>query len=299
MSGTAPDEAGPDDAVAAFVRARPRLFGIAYRMLGSAAEAEDLLQDVWMRWQTIDRSAVVNPSAYLATTTTRLAINLAKSARARRETYVGSWLPEPVDTSADPALGAERGQALELAILLLLEKLSPRERAAYVLREAFNYEYAELAQMLRITEVNARQLVTRARQHIAAGRRTPVSAVEQRRLLDAFVSASARGDVAALEGLFTADVASYADGGGMLRAARKPVVGRARVARFIAALASHYWTGVSADTIEANGQPCLRLSRGGETTALLALTTSSEGIAELLWIMRPSKLQALARRAAR
>ena len=137
--------AWPDDGLSAFLCARPRLFGIAYRMLGSAAEAEDIVQDVWVRWQTTDRSPVRNPLAFLVTATTRLAINVLQSARARRETAAGPSLPEPVDTSTDPGLGAERGEALNLAVLLLLEKLSPTERAAYVLREAFNHPYREIA----------------------------------------------------------------------------------------------------------------------------------------------------------
>jgi RNA polymerase sigma factor (sigma-70 family) len=152
---------------------RPRLFGIAYRMLGSAAEAEDVVQDVWLRWQSTNRSAVENPPAYLATTTTRLCINLAQSAHTRRETYIGTWLPEPVDTGSDPTVGAERGEALKLAVLMLLEKLSPSERAAYVLREAFDYSYHQIADILQIEEANVRQLVSRARKHIADGRRTP------------------------------------------------------------------------------------------------------------------------------
>src|ERR1043165_7675338 len=128
-----------DDGLSAFESVRPRLFGIAYRMLGSAAEAEDILQDVWLRWQGTDRSVVQDPPAFLSTATTRLAITFSQSARIRRETYIGPWLPEPIDTSGDPRLGAERSEALEFAVLLLLEKLSPTERAAYVLREAFDY----------------------------------------------------------------------------------------------------------------------------------------------------------------
>ena len=179
-------EAGEhDDGLSAFAGVRPRLFGIAYRMLGSAAEAEDVVQDVWLRWQSTNRKVVENPPAFLATTTTRLCINLAQSAHTRRETYVGTWLPEPVDTSSDPGLGAERSEALKLAILLLLEKLSPTERAAYVLREAFDYSYGQIADILQMEEANVRQLVSRARKHIADGRRTSVSSKEQRRLLAA------------------------------------------------------------------------------------------------------------------
>jgi RNA polymerase sigma factor (sigma-70 family) len=198
----------PDDGLSTFLRVRPRLFGIAYRMLGSAAEAEDIVQDVWIRWQTADRSLVRDAAALLATTTTRLAINVMQSARSRRETYVGPWLPDPVDTSADPGLGAERGEALELGVLVLLEKLSPTERAAYILREAFDYAYRDIAIVLRLEEANARQVVTRARQHVANGRRMRASATQQRRLLDAFIAAAQNGEVAGLEGLFASDVAS-------------------------------------------------------------------------------------------
>ena len=204
----APLATRPDDGLSAFLSVRSRLFAIAYRMLRSAAEAEDIVQDVWVRWQTADRSVVRDAPAFLATTTTRLAINVIQSARFRRETYVGPWLPEPVDTNADPWLGAERNEALEFAVLILLEKLSPTERAAYVLREAFDYPYREIANILRLEEANTRQLVTRARQHVADGRRAPVSSAAQRRLVDAFIGAAQRGDVAGLEGLFASDVVS-------------------------------------------------------------------------------------------
>jgi len=187
---------------------RPRLFGIAYRMLGSAAEAEDIVQDVWVRWQTANRNLVRDAAAFLVTTATRLAINVIQSARSRRETPVGSWLPEPVDTSADPGSGAERGEALELAVLVLLEKLSRAERAAYILREAFDYSYRDIAKVLRLEEANARQVVTRARQHVANGRRMPASSTEQRRLLDSFIAAAQLGDVASLEGLLASNVVS-------------------------------------------------------------------------------------------
>jgi len=190
-----------DDGLSAFLRMRPRLFGIAYRMLGSAAEAEDVVQDVWVRWQTADRSVVRDAAAFLATTTTRLAINVMQSARSRREMDAGACLPEPVDTSADPELGAERGEGLEAGILLLLEKLSPTERAAYIFREAFDYTYRDIASVLRLEEANARQVVTRARQHVANGRRMSANSTEGRRLLDAFIAATQTGDVAGLEGI--------------------------------------------------------------------------------------------------
>jgi RNA polymerase sigma-70 factor (ECF subfamily) len=162
--GTGADDGG----LLVFLEVRPRLFGIACRMLGSAAAAEDIVQDAWVRWQTTDRSVVRDTPAFLATTTARLALNVIKSARSRRETYMGRSLPEPVDRGADPAFAAERSEALERAVLLLVEKLSPRERAAYVLREAFDHSYREIADILRLEEANTRQLVTRARQHLSA-----------------------------------------------------------------------------------------------------------------------------------
>src|SRR5262249_38153341 len=150
------------------------LFRIAYRMLGSA-EAEDIVQDVWVRWQTADRRLVRDAAAFLVTTATRLAINVLQSARSRRETHVAPWLPEPVDATADPGHGPERRQALEFGVWLLLERLSPAERAAYILREAFDYSYRDIANILQFEEPNARQIVSRARQHVANGRRMTAS----------------------------------------------------------------------------------------------------------------------------
>ena len=162
-----PSDHGLDD----FLLARPRLFGIAYRILGSAVEAEDVVQDTWLRWQNTDRAQIHEPAAFLTTVTTRLAINLAQSARVRRESYVGPWLPEPVDTTQDPHLGAERAEAVELAVLLLMEKLKPVERAAYVLREAFDYPYQRVADILETSDENDRQLVSRARKQLGAERK--------------------------------------------------------------------------------------------------------------------------------
>jgi len=286
-----------DDGVSVFESVRPRLFGIAYRMLGSAAEAEDIVQDAWLRWQGTDRSAVIDPPAFLATATTRLAITFSQSARARRETYIGPWLPDPVDTSGDPRLGAERAEALEFAVLLLLEKLSPTERAAYVLREAFDYSYDQIAYTIRSTEANARQLVSRARKHISDGRRKHVSSSEQRRLLNAFVVASRKGDLPALERLFASDVVSYADGGGALHVARLPVSGRDRVANYFASVGSFMGNGVTIEWIETNGQTSALVLRNGAVTALATIEASAEGIFRVLLMMRPSKLRGVSRSA--
>lgn len=198
--------ASNDSGLSAFALVRPRLFGIAYRMLGCAAEAEDIVQDVWLRWQSTNRSAVENPPAFLATTTTRLCINLAQSAHSRRETCIGTWRFEPVDTSGEPGRHAERDEALKLAVQMLLEKLSPAQRAAYVLVEAFDYSCRQIADILKMEEANVRQLVSRARKHIANDRRAPVSPDRHRRFLDAIVGAAQKGEMAALEVLFAEDV---------------------------------------------------------------------------------------------
>jgi len=283
-----------DDALEVFTALRPRLFGIAYRMLGSVSEAEDIVQDAWLRWQTTDRSVVRDPSAFLSTTTTRLAITMAQSARARHETYIGPWLPEPVDTSADPALGAERGEALSFAVLMLLEKLTPTERAAYILREAFDYEYAQISEIVQVSEPTARQLVSRGRKHLLAERRQPVSQPEQARLLEAFVAAAQTGDLAALEHVLAADVISYSDGGGAVRASLFPVVGRERVSKFVRAFAPRFWTGVDVTFSVMNGAPSAVLSRDGSSFALLTVSTTAEGIDQVLWLMNPAKLSQLA-----
>jgi RNA polymerase sigma-70 factor (TIGR02957 family) len=278
------------EAIAVFGEVRPRLFGIAYRMLGSATEAEDLVQDVWLRWQTSDRSSVVNPAAYLATAITRLAINANQSARARRETYIGPWLPEPVDTSADPYLGAERDEALDFAVLLLLEKLSSLERAAYILREAFDYPYEEIAAILQSNETAVRQLVSRARKHLRAERRTPVTGTRQRQLLQAFVAAARDGDVATLEKLLAADVISYSDGGGIRGASRIPVAGALRVAKYHRAFAQRFWDGLDVEWATVNGQSAAVLRRGGAACAVLTVSVSAAAIDQVLWMMNPAKI---------
>ena len=291
-------DANLDEALAVFGAVRPRLFGIAYRMLGSASEAEDIVQEAWLRWQGTDRSVVVDPPAFLATTTTRLAINALQSARARRETYIGPWLPEPVDTSADPTLGAERAEALGFAVLVMLERLTPTERAAYVLREAFAYPYDQISEIVQLSEAAARQLVSRARKHLAGERRREVSQQEQRRLLAAFLSAAQTGDLDELERLFAEDVVSYSDGGGLVRASKFPVHGRERVAKFIRAFHTHFWDGVDITAADTNGQPSVLLSKDGTTFAVLTVVAGARGIDQVLWMMNPQKLAGVTSRVA-
>jgi RNA polymerase sigma-70 factor, ECF subfamily len=278
-----------DQATKEFIAARPRLFGIAYRVAGSAAEAEDIVQEAWVRWQNADRTGIQEPAAFLATVTTRLAINFTQSARVRRESYVGPWLPEPVDTSLDPQLGAEHAEALDLAVLLLLEKLNPVERAAYVLR-AFDYTYRRIADIVETSEANARQLVSRARRRLAAERREPVDSAEHRRLLEVFLAAAQHGHLSVLEEVLTEDVVSYTDGGGMRGASRIPVVGLPHVSRYLVAFAPRFWPQTDIRWVEANGRPAVLVSAGGNAVALLSVDVSERGIERIMWVMNPAKL---------
>ncbi|MFC8064612.1 RNA polymerase sigma-70 factor [Streptomyces sp. NPDC057293] len=287
-AGAHPDPLG--QATEEFLRLRPRLFGIAYRILGSAAEAEDVVQETWVRWQKADRDAVHEPGAFLTTVTARLAINLAQSARVRRETYVGPWLPEPVDTAPDPQLGAERAAAVEMAVLLVLEKLNPVERTAYVLREAFDYPYDRVAEILETSKANARQLVSRARRHLADERRERVAPATHRRLLEVFLSAARTGDLAVLEDVLTADVVSYSDGGGIRGASKIPVVGRLHVSRYLAAFAPRFWPQAETRWVEANGRPAVLVLTAGNPVALLSVDVCAEGIDRIMWVMNPAKL---------
>jgi RNA polymerase sigma-70 factor (ECF subfamily) len=286
-----PAKSDLDEAVAVFVQHRPRLFGIAYRVLASVAEAEDVVQEVWLRWQKTDRSVVINPVAFLSSAATRLAINVAQSARVRRETYIGPWLPEPVDTSADPELGAQRAEALELALLLVLQKLGPTERAVYVLREAFDYGYPEIARMLHLSLVNVRKIVSRARRRLADEQRESVDTAEHRRLLQAFVSAARTGDVAALEALLTPDAVSLSDGNGARGCARVPVLGRTRVAQL--SVHRQFWRVADRPAlVAANGRTGAVIHRDGGPPTFVTVAASKEGIHTVLWLFSPSKVAA-------
>ncbi len=211
---------------------------------------------------------------------------------------MGPWLPEPVTTGDDPTLGAERGEALDLAVLMLLERLAPTERAAYVLREAFDYPYGQVADVLQVSEPNARQLVSRARRHLEGERREPVDPDEHRRLLEVFVRAARAGDLAALEQLFAEDVVSLSDGGGVVRASRFPVVGRETVAKFVTAFAPRFWTGVTVEWVDANGRAAGLLSRDGQAFALVTIDDVDGGNRASCGVMNPAKLAAITGRPA-
>ncbi|MBO7936614.1 RNA polymerase sigma-70 factor [Streptomyces sp. S9] len=279
-----------EEATREFTKASPRLFGIAYRVLGSAVEAEDVVQEAWLRWQNTDRRTIREPAAFLATVTTRLAINLSQSARMRRESYIGPWLPDPLDTAADPQVGAERAEALDLAVLFLLEKLNAVERAAYVLREAFEYSYKEIAAILETSEGNTRQLVSRARKHLSSERREPVSSDAHRRLLEVFLAAAQNGDLRGLEEVLTTDVVSYADGGGVRGASRIPVFGREHVSKYLVAFAPRFWHETVVHWVEVNGRPAVLISADGKPVALLCVDASDRGIERIMWVLNPDKL---------
>jgi RNA polymerase sigma-70 factor (ECF subfamily) len=219
----------------AFAACRPRLLGIAYGLLGELTEAEDVVQEAWLRWDQADRDAIRNAEAFLVTGTTRLALDRLRAARARREVYVGPWLPEPLLTDPEtPETQAIEAERLSLALLAALERLNPVERAVFVLRDVFDFEYAEIADVLEKTPSNVRQIASRARDHVGdPSRQRDVSEEERQRLANAFLAAAVSGDVDGLRALLAADAILYTDGGGVVTAARKPIYGADKVARFM------------------------------------------------------------------
>lgn len=219
----------------AFAACRPRLLGIAYGLLGELTEAEDVVQDAWLRWDRADREAVRNPEPFLVTVTTRLALDRLRSARARREVYVGPWLPEPLVVDPEtPETAAIEAEKLSLALLGALERLNPVERAVLVLRDVFDLEYAEIADVLEKTPANVRQIAKRARDHAGdPSRRRVVDEEERKRLTAAFLAAVASGEIDRVRDLLAADAIMYTDGGGVVTAARKPIYGAEKIARFM------------------------------------------------------------------
>ena len=247
---------------------RRRAFGVAYRMLGSVAEAEDVAQEALLRF-TRHEAAIDEPAAWVTTVATRISINVLRSARARRESYVGPWLPEPLveDPAPGPASRAELADSLSLALLVLLERLTPVERAAYLLREVFGYDYAEIGRVIERTEVNARQLATRARKHLEAGRpRFDADEAARDALLQRFLAAADDGDLESLEAMLAEDAVLYADGGGNAMAPQEPLVGAALVARFMAVIAraGRGFAAFDARPVSVNGQPGRLLRAAGQ-----------------------------------
>ena len=266
------------------------MFGIAYRMLGSVTEADDILQDAWLRWQSVDPGAVQEPGAFLAKTVTNLCLTHLTSARVRRETYVGEWLPEPI-LSGGPLDVAEQREFVSFALLKVLELLTPAERAAYVLREAFAYSHREVADLIGTTEANARQLHSRARKRVATAEHSrPVDPNHWRALVERFIAAAQRGDIDRLADLLAADVVSRADGGGKVNAARKPVIGRERVARYLVGVLERFGAGFTFTFGEANGEPVVVAVADGELRAVCFFTFDGDLLTGMDLAMNPDKL---------
>lgn len=273
----------------AFEEQRPVLLGLAYRLLGSWADAEDAVQEAWVRWSSA--SSVENPAAWLRTVVTRICLDSLRSARVRREAYVGPWLPEPVH-AADGALGpldtAELRDSLSIGFLLVLERLSPAERAVFVLREAFALPYDEVASAVGRSAAACRQLHSRARGKLGADLPQP-SRAGRRELLDRLVLAVATADVPGLTALLTDDVVLVSDGGGVVSAARRPVRGADRVARFLIGLGTRVPDGVTMEVEEVNGADCLVVRAAGTVTQVFALDVG-ERATGLQIVANPAKL---------
>lgn len=289
---------------------RGRLGAIAYRLLGSATEAEDAVQDTFLRWQGADRGRIETPGAWLTKVLTNLCLNQLTSARARRETYVGRWLPEPV-LAGDPVLGpaetAEQRDSVSIAVLALLERLSPNERAVYVLREAFGYPHAEIARILDLTEANCQQIHRRARQHVATGRvRAEVDAAAARKVVEEFLAAALSGDPQPLVALLTDGAVSIADGGGKVPARGAPIVGAPGIARFLRGLfkptpakrAFLGGRGYAAHSAVVNGAPALLVVVDGRVFGVMSLEVTPEGIAAVHTQVNPDKLERITRQWA-
>jgi RNA polymerase sigma-70 factor (ECF subfamily) len=285
-----------------FEEQRARLFGLAYRLLGSAADAEDVVQDTYVRWSGADQAAIVAPPVWLARVATNLCLNRLASARARREVYIGPWLPEPVLTS-DGTLGpmesAAQRDSVSLALLVLLERLTPAERAVFVLREAFGYGYRDIAAILGLSEANCRQLHRRVRQRLpAATSRFAPDRGQWRDLVDRFLAAARDGDLPGLERLLAADVTAWADGGGKVVAARRPVLGRDRVARYLAGI-TRFGAGLQISVTEVNGAPAVLGTRAGTLAGVLVLEVSGDQITAVHLMSNPDKLGFASRQVTR
>ncbi|RAQ98497.1 RNA polymerase sigma-70 factor [Thermogemmatispora tikiterensis] len=281
-----------------FQEYRVLLFSIAYRMLGEASAAEDIVQEAFVRWLQADEQAVESPRAYLTTVVVRLCIDQLRSARARREVYVGPWLPEPLATGQYPELvaTAELAESLSFAFLLMLEKLSPRERAVLLLREVFDYEYSEIAAILGTNPASCRQLLHRAHQRLDGNeRRFQVPRAQQERLTVQFLRATAEGDIESLLGLLTDEAIFIADGGGKVKAALKPIQGAKRVARgMLGALRKWFPPELQPLLSEVNGQPAIVGLAQGKAVGVVLLEPEGERIRRIYGVVNPEKLQRLA-----
>ncbi len=280
---------------------RGLMFAMAYRMLGSVADAEDAIQDAWLRWTAVPRSDIAEPRAYLVRIITNTALNRLRSARARRESYVGPWLPEPVltDASPDAAERAELAESVSVAMLVVLESLAPEERAAFVLREVFGFAPAEIGEALGRSDAAVRQLVHRAREHVRARRpRFDVDKGQQREVTERFLAAATGGDLDQLMEVLAPEVRLTGDGGGIARAPLRPIVGAAKVVRFIAAISGRPYMGIeisgmAIDIAEINGSPGVVVSAAGRVITTMTAVVADGRITEIQLIANPDKLRAI------
>lgn len=275
---------------------RPRLFGLAYRMLGDAHEAEDVVQEAMLRWHRAERAAVESPEAWLVAVATRLSIDRLRRAETERAAYDGPWLPEPVaDERLAPDRGAELASDLSMAFLVLLERLAPEERAAFLLREVFDADYADVARALGKSEAACRQIVHRARERVRTGRaRVAVPPGAHERLFGRFLDALARDDEAALIALFAEEATFTSDGGGKVPAARKVLIGAGHIARFLGAIHRKFGQLMEHRVLSVNGEPALLSYAGGRLLAATWFVTDGERVLDVLRVMNPEKLQGLA-----
>jgi RNA polymerase sigma factor (sigma-70 family) len=295
------------DPAETFQAQRRRLLGLAYRLLGTASDAEDVVQDAYLRWSAADPDAVRDPTAWLTTVVVNLCRNRLASARARRERYIGTWLPEPVltgDETLGPLETAEQRDSVSLALLTLLEQLTPRERVVFVLHESFGYSHRETGDLVGLSEAGSRQLYRRARQRIGDPRpRYQPEPGEWRRLVEGFLAAAVQGDVPALERLLADDVTYWSDGGGKTPVARRLVVGRGRVARFFARLipgfaADPAFADAEICQAEVNGEPALLAWIGGDLFGVIVPEITDGRITALRVMANPDKLGFAATQAA-
>ncbi|MBW6434347.1 RNA polymerase sigma-70 factor [Actinoplanes hulinensis] len=283
-----------------FEEHRRLLFAVAYRILGSAADAEDAVQDSWLKWSAADRSRVADPRAYLVRIVTNLAMDRLRSARARRESYVGPWLPEPVLTDAGSEDDAVRAESVSTGLLMLLESLSPLERAVFVLREAFAFSHAEIAAAVGRSEETVRQAASRAREHVRSNRpRFPVTASRHRAVTERFLAAAGGGDINTMMDLLAPDVTLWTDGGGKVRQALRPVRGAQPVAAWFAGIMRRPYEGVAPAAMTAeitglSGTPGVVMRGGGRVLATLTLDLDDQGrIIAIHNVANPDKLGAV------
>lgn len=275
-----------------FEEHRPLLFTVAYEILGSVADAEDVLQESWLRWDGADRSDVRDPRAYLVRVVTRQALNRLRTVKRQRETYVGPWLPEPLATTHDVAEDAELADSVSLAMLVVLETLGPLERAVFVLREVFGFEYDEIAEATGRSSDAVRQTASRARRHVEARRPRVPEPPDARLVAERFLSAAATGDVKALLEVMSPEVVLVSDGGGVMKAALRPITGADKVGRFLAAVVPK---GAEVDMrwTVANGQPSVLLYVDGELDSWGSLSVADGRVREIYLVRNPEKLRHL------